>query len=86
MKVMEHRITHVEPRDPYRVRIRFEDGLEGEVDLSDLAGQGIFRSWLEPGAFGQVFVDEETGTIAWPGGIDLAPDALYRDLAGVETG
>jgi hypothetical protein len=48
---MEHRITHVEPRDPYRVWIRFEDGLEGEEDLSDLAGRGVFRSWLEPGAF-----------------------------------
>ena len=78
-------ITEVEPRSGYHVWVRFEDGLEGEVDLSGLVGKGVFKAWLEPGAFERVFVDEEAGTIAWPGGIDVAPDRLYADLAGVES-
>lgn len=85
---MFYTVTAVEPRGQYCVWLRFEDGLEGEVDLSSLAGQGVFEAWLEPGMFERVFVDEEAGTVAWPGGIDLAPDRLYADLAGVgaETG
>jgi hypothetical protein len=82
---MLYRITEVEPRSSYRVWIRFEDGTEGEVDLSDLVGKGVFSSWEDSREFDKVYIDEKTGTIAWPGGIDLAPDGLYRDVAGVAT-
>jgi len=81
-----YRIDEVEAREGYRVWIRFEDGISGEVDLSDLVGKGVFQSWEDPEEFRKVFIDEETGTIAWPGNIDLAPDALYRDVAGVKAG
>jgi hypothetical protein len=81
-----YRIVEVEAREGYRVWIRFEDGISGEVDLSDLVGKGVFQSWEDPEEFRKVFIDEETGTIAWPGNIDLAPDALYQDVAGVKTG
>jgi hypothetical protein len=29
--------------------------------------------------FARVHVDEEAGTIAWPNGIDLAPEPLYEE-------
>ncbi len=80
---MLHRIVQVEARPAYRVWVQFQDGVEGEVDLSDLVGKGVFRAWDDPREFARVSIDEESGTIAWPGGIDLAPDALYRDVAGV---
>jgi hypothetical protein len=80
-----YRIVEVEPRSGYRVWIRFEDERSGEVDLSDLVGKGVFRTWEDEDEFRKVYVDEETGTIAWPGGIDLAPDALYRNLAAVKA-
>lgn len=82
---MFYNVTDVEARGRYRVWVRFEDGLEGVVDLGHLAGKGVFRAWLEPGVFERVFVDEEAGTIAWPGGLDVAPDRLHSDVAGVET-
>lgn len=78
---MLYRIVEVEARRGYRVWVRFEDGVEGEVDLSALVGKGVFRQWEEEGEFEKVYVDSETWTIAWPGGIDLAPDALYEDVA-----
>lgn len=83
---MLYRIVEVEARRGYRVWVRFEDGVEGEVDLSDLAGRGVFRQWEEEGEFEKVYVDSETWTIAWPGGIDLAPDALYEDVARAKAG
>jgi hypothetical protein len=57
----------------------------GEVDLSDLVGKGVFRVWKDPDEFAKVYLDEESGTLAWPGGLDLAPDALYQEIAGVEA-
>ena len=80
---MLYRIVEAKALQSYRLWVRFEDGVEGEVDLSDLVGKGVFKAWQEPGAFEQVYIDEETCTVVWPGGLDLAPDGLYRDIAGV---
>jgi hypothetical protein len=83
---MLYRIQDFEARSGYRVWVRFADGVEGEVALSELVGRGVFARWNDPAEFGKVFIDEETGTLAWPGGIDLAPDALYRDVSAVRAG
>lgn len=77
---MLYDVVDVEAREGFRVWVRFEDGTEGEVDLSDLAGRGVFARWTEdPSEFARVSVDAESGTLAWPGGLDVAPDRLYRD-------
>lgn len=79
---MLYDVIEVEARPNFRVWVRFEDGLDGEVDLSDLAGRGVFKRWIDdPSEFAQVAVDPESGTIVWPGGLDVAPDRLYRDIA-----
>lgn len=79
---MLYRIAEVQARPAYRVWVRFEDETEGEVDLSDLVGKGVFSAWNDPREFDKVYIDDTTGTLAWPGGIDLAPDGLYQDVAG----
>ena len=70
---MLHRIVSAEARENYRLWVRFEDGSEGEVDLADLVGRGVFAAWSDPAVFGNVFIDDQTGTVGWPGGVDLAP-------------
>ncbi len=75
------RIIEVRPSDGYRIWLRFSDGAEGEVDLSDLAGRGVFAPWAEPNVFKAVRV-EKGGGIEWPGEIDMCPDALYLRLTG----
>lgn len=82
---MLYRIEEVEARPHYRLWIRFADGLEGEVDLSELVGKGVFARWKDSAEFEKVFVDPESQTAAWPGGIDLAPDGLYQQVAGITT-
>ena len=81
---MYYDIIHVEPRKGYRLLIRFADGLEGEVDVSDLAGKGVFKAWKKPGFFAKAYIDPESRTVCWPGDIDLAPDALYEDIAALQ--
>jgi hypothetical protein len=77
-----HRIKEVKPLSGFKVWIKFSDGIEGTVDLSDLAGEGVFLKWNDKEYFDSVYVDSESHTIAWPGGIDLCPDALYAEVTG----
>ena len=80
---MLHRVVAVEARPNYRVWVRFEDGAQGEVDLSHLAGRGVFKRWDDPAEFATVRIDPESGTLIWAGGLDVAPDRLYRDVTSV---
>jgi hypothetical protein len=83
--MMLYRIERAEARTGYRLWVRFSDGTEGEVDLSGLVGKGVFDAWRDPSVFESVRVDQEAGTVVWPGDIDLAPDALYKDISSVAT-
>ncbi len=76
------RIVEAKSLDNYRLHLKFEDGVEGTVDLSEMVGRGVFSAWSDPDFFARVTVDPETQTVAWPGGIDLCPDQLYHDVAG----
>jgi hypothetical protein len=79
---MLYDVIEVKALPAFKVWVRFEDGLAGEVDLSELAGRGVFRRWTQyPSEFLQARVDPESGTVVWPGGLDIAPDRLYRDIA-----
>jgi hypothetical protein len=76
-------IVEVQPTKDYWLRLRFEDGAEGEVDVADLIQfEGIFAPLKDRNEFLQVFVDPELGTICWPNGADLAPDVLYAKVTG----
>jgi hypothetical protein len=45
----------------------------------------MFEPLQELGLFRQVRLDAELGTIAWPNGADIAPEALYAGF-GEEPG
>jgi len=76
-------VVEVQPLDGYRLRLRFEDGAVGEVDVAELVTfQGVFAPLTEKSAFDQVYVDADLGTVAWPGGADLDPDVLYSLAMG----
>ena len=75
-------IENVEARPGYRLWIRFADGVEGEVSLNHLVGKGVFGAWKDLDFFSRVAIDPTSGTVVWPGGIDLAPDALYAQITG----
>jgi len=60
------------------LRLLFSDGTAGDVDLSAERWTGVLESLNDPAYFAEVVVDPEAGTIAWPNGIDLAPEPLYE--------
>lgn len=80
-----HKITDVKPLEGFRIWIKFSDNVEGIIDLSDIAGKGVFSIWKDLSLFQAVFIDPVNHTVAWPGGIDLCPDSLYDELTGIDV-
>ena len=69
----------------YRVRLRFEDGVTGELDLSEIIRfEGVFEPLRDAAAFAALAVSPDLGTICWPNGADLDPDVLYARITGHE--
>lgn len=65
------KVISVAPADKYRIRIKFNDGTEGMIDLSDVAGKGVFKAWDTDDNFSKVYINEESGAITWSGNIDI---------------
>jgi hypothetical protein len=72
-------VTEVEVVGEYRLRLTFEDGTVGDVDFSSRKWNGVFEPLRDPSHFARVHVDPELGTIAWPSGVDMAPEPLYEE-------
>jgi hypothetical protein len=64
--------------DGYRLQLKFEDGVEGIVDISlCVPFTGVFAPLQDSREFAAVRVNPELGTICWPCGADMDPDVLY---------
>jgi hypothetical protein len=76
-------IVEVRVVDEWRLFLRFEDGVEGHIDVADLIPfTGVFAPLKDKSYFAQVRVDTESGPISWPNGADLDPDVLYARITG----
>ena len=59
----------------YVVKLKFNDGTRKAVDISQWFKGPVFEPLQQVSLFQQFFID--AGTIAWPNGVDIAPEALY---------
>ena len=64
----------------YVIWVKFNDGIDGEVDLStELEGE-VFGPLKDQALFKTVKVDSLLQTVVWDNGADLAPEFLYDNL------
>jgi hypothetical protein len=74
-------VTEVKALPGFRLRVAFADGLKGTVDLSRMVHSpkaGVFAALADASLFAQVTLDG--GVVAWPGDLDLAPDAMHTEI------
>ncbi|MFN0205746.1 MAG: DUF2442 domain-containing protein [Planctomycetota bacterium] len=64
--------------DRYRIRLTYDNGTEGEVDLENELWGNVFEPLKDIEKFKAFRFDEELRTIVWPNGADLAPEFLYE--------
>ena len=75
--------VEVEARQPFRLWIRFDDGVSGIVNLAEWSTRGVFTAWSDATFFKTAHV-RPYGAIAWGKGdaLELDQTAMYLDLTG----
>ena len=80
-------LVRAEPRDGYRIWLRFDDGLCGEVDLSGTPRTGVLAAWEDRAFFETAHLDEH-GAVVWGEDeqVDACPGYLYSWMKGTCSG
>jgi Protein of unknown function (DUF2442) len=65
----------------YKLWIKYSDGVEGEVDLSHLAGKGVFALWNDYTTFEKVYLGN-SGQIVWSDEVDIDSYKAYMTITG----
>ena len=71
-----HQVITAEPVDDKRVRVSFENGVQGLFDCSSYMTDRYWDSLNNPSIFRQVRV--ECGTLCWPNDIDIDPEEVWE--------
>ena len=64
----------------HTLRLRFGDGVEGEIDLADKLSADGFLSLRDVTFFRQFRLDRTLHTLVWPNGAQFAPEFLYQQV------
>ena len=79
---MLYDIVEVKVIKNYILYLLFEDGVQGEVDISEIISfKGIFSMLKDKEYFSSVYVNKDLGTIVWNNGADLSPSFLYSIIS-----
>ena len=74
----------VEARDGYKIWLSFSDGVEGEIDVSDVAHYEWFKPWQDRRVFENVRITSPLD-ISWNDDFNMTmcTISLYAELSGV---
>ncbi len=78
-------VVELEVQEPYKLWLRFDDGIAGTVDLSDSAALGgVFAAWADQDFWRSAHIVADSGAVAWGDGteVDVCPLSLYLDVTG----
>ena len=74
-------VVDVEPRQGWTIWVRFEDGTEGEADVSNLRNLSVFAELRDRKVFESVYVHPELKVVCWGEGLEISPCKLYDSIA-----
>lgn len=78
---MTPKLESAEHLADYRIRLRFADGRQGEIDLAGELWGEVFEPLKDLSVFRRFRLDTDLNTIVWETGADLAPEYLYEKVA-----
>jgi hypothetical protein len=76
------KIMLVKPLDNYKLHLEYDDGVVGDVDLSELVGKGVFSYRNDPKNFKNVKIEPFMNTVQRTDDLDLCPDSLWMKITG----
>ena len=74
-------LMKVKPLENFWLHVKYSDGVEGKVDLSDFAGKGVFALWNDYSQFEKVTIGS-SGELVWNENVDMDGLGLYLRLTG----
>jgi hypothetical protein len=77
------RVKSVTAIGKYKLFITFFDSTEGEYDVSNFVGKGVFRTWDIDNNFFKVSINPTSGAITWSGELDIDTINAYCTIKGV---
>lgn len=78
--IMIPRVIEAEYVQRSAIHVRFSDGTEGDVDLSQELHGEVFVPLRGTATFKGFTIHPEFHTLCWPNGADLAPEFLYEKV------
>ena len=68
--------------EEYKIKVTFDDGVSGVIDLSEIVQKGIFRQLKDKNAFQNVYTDGIA--IAWSDELEIDADNIYAEILNTE--
>lgn len=75
------KILNINPLPNYKLHIKYNDGVEGDLDLSNLVGKGVFEKFDDINYFKNVKIGQ-FGEPCWNDELDIDPTSAYLDVTG----
>jgi hypothetical protein len=80
-KITPRTILALKFEDGTRLRVDFDDGVSGVIDLMDYQRLGgVFVAFADPDFTRRAGLGPRGRSVEWPGEIDLCADALYQEI------
>ena len=74
---MKYHILDATYVSEYTLRLRFRDGMEGEIDLAHILEGEVFTQLRDLAEFRKFSIHPEFHTLVWPNGADFDPATLH---------
>lgn len=74
-------IIDVTPKGVCKVKLSYDDGLTGDMDLVKAIERNNFSELMNNSEFEKVYVDQTTNELCWPSGVRMCGNALHKQLS-----
>jgi hypothetical protein len=76
------KVIDIKALDNYKLFLKYENGVEGVIDLNDIVGKGVFEKFNDVSYYKNVKVGE-FGEPNWNDELDIDPTSAYIEIKGI---